>query len=275
MRPRKLDFNGVSDEPTVSIFEAFEDSLNVGLISSKLVTCGPGDPAIEVWGRPGCNGFDQVPVSDGERIVGVLLKNESADSVNAAQDVMQRLADKMLISKSTGILTYISVAAGQPYHLVVDGNGIDGIVTPSDLLKLPVRTVLFTLLTRLELIMGSAIRALFPSDGDWISLLKPNRQAKLEKEFGSGSLRGIYITRLSFAQWCDKRDILNEGHFKKHKTAVCDFYQDMKRLEELRNDVAHANNYGTNISELNKQVSRAIQWIGELSKLIDAKGTSI
>ena len=48
-----------------------------------------------------------------------------------------------------------------PCRLVVSGTGIVGLVTLSDLQKLPVRAVLLALLTGLEISMSEAIEQVF------------------------------------------------------------------------------------------------------------------
>lgn len=152
------------------VLAALEGSVCVDLIATyDLVTCAADDPLDHVREDQSKRKFDQIPVENDGRIVGVLERQQLARksrSRRRAKDVMRRLGDSLLVASGTGVLSYIRLASRAPYHLVVKDHRIRGIVTPSDLLKLPVRVVLFTLITHLESSMADLIKRRFPC-GCW------------------------------------------------------------------------------------------------------------
>ena len=180
------------------VLSSLEYSLQVRLIASwELTVCAPEDIAAHVLARTKSSGLDQILVKDGSTIVGVIERTSETEAAQVqVTETMRRLRDNIIIESSTGILSYIDLAAEQPYHLVLVGKEIRGIVTPSDLLKLPVRVVLFTFLTHPEATMAAAIRACCPNDS-WLDALSSNRKGKLEDEYSNGEKSG-HLCRASF-----------------------------------------------------------------------------
>lgn len=255
--------------PFTVILQSLERSLTIDLIASgPLINCAPRDLADEVFQRSESISIDQVPVKDGARIVGVLERDESSKSGLRAFESMQPLAESMLVGASTGILTYIHLAAGSPYHLVVNENAIDGIVTRSDLLKLPVRLVLFAFLTHLEETMANVIRIICPDDC-WRKHLAPGREVKVRNEYERGKAKNVYADLLSFTQWCDKRDVLAQVLPSGIRGSKNSFTKDHKSLEELRNGVMHANEYLTDAGALSDLVRRCDHWITRLQGVLE------
>lgn len=81
-------------------------------------------------------------------------------------------------------MDFIEEIDAKPYRLVVAGGGIAGIVTWSDLQKLPVRASLFGLITGLELAMSRAIRLRYLDGEEWLRQLDDNEQRKIERRIG-------------------------------------------------------------------------------------------
>jgi hypothetical protein len=255
-------------DPLGEVLTSLENSLQVRLIASwDLAVCHGEEIVAEVLARPEVSEFSQLPVSWGNSIVGVLERTEDTEQAQvAARVVMRPLRDDIIIESSTGILSYIRLAAEQRYHLVLVGKEIQGIVTPSDLLKLPVRIVLFTFLTHLEATMAAAIRTCCPDDS-WLECLSPERRAKLDTEFSKGKETNVFADRLSYTQWGDKKTIIAKKLGKKHLGSVTKFKEDMKTLGRLRDRVMHSSNYLANAEFLSVSVWKASQWIQCLVKI--------
>ena len=64
----------------------------------------------------------------------------------------------------------------------VGGRYIIGLVSLADLQKLPVRAVLFALITGFEIAMMEAIGRTYKSKSDWLNALSPERRNKIEIE---------------------------------------------------------------------------------------------
>ena len=171
--------------------EAFQGSLPVGLIATPRVdfaTCDQDQSIASVLAKK--YDFDHIPVvarstAGAEQIVGLLdlssMQSEGSGALCVATQ-MSRLTETNLIGAQASLLSFVSSADEQPCRLVVTGAKISGIVTLSDLQKLPVRAALFALVTTLEATMSSLIMKLYPTTQEWMDVLPPKRREILEGE---------------------------------------------------------------------------------------------
>ena len=120
--------------------------------------------------------FDQFPVKQGDATVGILLRQGEHDG-KTVREAMQPLREGLIVSADMPIADLIPQLRESHYRLVLRGGCIDGLVTQSDLLKLPVRLVVFALITHLEQIMTDVVSGHWPNDS-WFAKLKrrtPNK----------------------------------------------------------------------------------------------------
>jgi CBS domain-containing protein len=129
-----------------------------------LTTCWPDETVETVLRRVAPFDFDNVPVrnrvednGDGP-VVGVVETVSSFDPGELVADCMRPLQEPMLISGSVSLVEILPRIAERPYRLVLEGERVMGVVTPSDVVQLPVRLLVFTLLVHLEETMRSLIR---------------------------------------------------------------------------------------------------------------------
>lgn len=106
--------------------------------------------------------FDFLPVrnSPDGPVVGLL---RSADALTRAKEdlvrvAMQPLSGDNLIGADAPLLDFVYTADANPCRLVLDRSEIRGLVTLSDLQRLPVRTALFGLFIHLELLITEVAR---------------------------------------------------------------------------------------------------------------------
>jgi len=189
-------------------------------------------------------GFDHVPVvNEAGRVVGVLAPGDAAHG--AVGEAMQPLDDTMLVSAEEPLARFLPTLADGPYRLVVCGTRIGGIVTRSDVLKLPVRLLAFTLVTHLEMTMASLIRAKHPSNDNWIDLVEPHRQKKVLGKFKYLQKHKLDPSLLECTDFQDKRVVIAQLY------ALDDtFLTETEHVEGLRNTIAHAADYGQTEAEL-------------------------
>ena len=241
---------GVSPEA----METVQNALPIRLIAtsrSAFKTCRVEDNLACVVGENAKREapFDHLPVVDGaedgrETIAGVLdltpfRSDRSAQGI--VNDRMDRLSEDILIGADADILAFVRNADRYPCQLVVSGPEISGLVTLSDLQKLPVRVALFAAITHAEMAVAEAIRRELNGSDKWQERLKDNRRENILKEINKSVAEDTLIDHLLFTQFCDKRDIIcNSPRFKGSKTK---FRNEMKKIEDLRNRLAHANNY--------------------------------
>jgi hypothetical protein len=241
------------------VLGSLERAVQVDLIATyDLVTCRCDDRCADILEDEGRARYDQFPVLDEDRVVGVLERDVQWGRGTLVRDVMRPLDDSVLVASSAGVLSYIRMAAESPYHLVVKEERIRGIVTPSDLLKLPVRLVLFALITHLESTMAELIARRFPNE-EWRRYLSEGRRQKIDEMQQRLKDRGLDSDLVLLTELRDKRDIVAKGIVPCEQQSA--FKEELQGLGELRNIVMHSNNYLTDLRYLRSQVEAALRWI--------------
>lgn len=251
----------VSPDVFDSALQALEAGFRVLHIATfDLKTCAAGDDTEQTLKDPALAGFDQIPVLQDSRIVGV-LERRAEPRDGAVGRCMRQIDPSCLVSAEAPLRSFIPLVANSPYWLVVRVAGIKGIVTRSDLLKLPVRLHAFTMITHLETVMAEVIRRC-RSDDDWLALLEKKRLARLrEKERMLRAMR-LDPPALELTDFCDKRDIVAKllGLGK-------EFTEPLKGVERLRNSIAHAATFVEDDAQMQEFVDRMLaaeEWIERL-----------
>ena len=237
---------------TAATLATFQEMLPVRLIAterSALKTCRSDEQLSAVVAR-NHEHFDYFPVverADGapERIIGlvrlVAFMQDPEPRGGLVRDAMQPLSEENLIGADASLLTFIRNADRQMCRLVVSGLEINGLVSLADLERLPVRGALFAMITHLEITMSNAIRSEFNHSSDWIERLSPDRKSKVLKKIADANTRDTFVEDLLFTEFCDKVDILKKNpNFRWGKKT---FSSDLRKIQSLRDDVAHANDY--------------------------------
>jgi hypothetical protein len=138
-------------------------------------TCDLGTPIDAVVGDPELLDFDYIPIVENHVIVGVVEKYDE-HGVKLSEPRKVPLSSAMLVSGNLPLPEFIPLMRDRRYWLVVRGTGATGLVTRSDVLKLPVRLYAFSLVIHLETIMATLICILYP-DGHarWLNELSASR----------------------------------------------------------------------------------------------------
>ena len=200
--------------------------------------------------------FDYLPVQDtGGHLIG-LLSNQAIDSASRDGDnaevgkYMDPLSEADLIGARTPITTLIDRIRKKPF-LVVSDQEVIGMVTWSDLQKLPVRTALFALVTGFELTMYEAINRHFGKREDWTKHLDKCRLCSAKDKFHDQRKRGSDVDLLLCTQFCDKRDILIKSFDLAQMTGIGKktLGKQFRAIENVRNNLAHASNYAMSFEE--------------------------
>jgi predicted transcriptional regulator len=256
------------------VFSALEEGLNVGLIASyDLICCEAHDDLATIVRRGDLRDFDHVPVTDGDHIVGLLncarYEQHPQSRGTRVGDVMDRLCEDLLISSEAGILSYVEQAGDHPCRLVLRGSSLDGIVTLSDLHKLPVRPALFMLVTHVELLIARWIRTVHPVDESLLSLLSQGRREKVEEEWIRQREDNFEVDLFTATHFSDKRELLLKLHFPLRNEEQA--RAELEGIEQhLRNPVAHAGEYAYSpkaARETVEAVKNARRWIRDLDSI--------
>ena len=229
---------------TTSAFHTFSKTLS-GLAQGlhvrhiatfDVVTCAPGDEIADVFVR--YPEFDQIPVKDSGHVIGVLERDEN-DQQGKASAHLRHLDDGILVAAEQPLDKFLTLMAEHPfYRLVLDGVHVSGIVTRSDLLKLPVRLLAFTLATSMETLMKDVISQELPSAEEWLEYLSPGRQEKIRARQAEFEELRMDPPLLDLTDYCDKYTIL-----LKNCMLGKQFKSDLVKIEGLRNTIAHGRSY--------------------------------
>ena len=105
---------------------------------------------------------------------------------------------------------------------------------------------LFALITGFEMTMTDFIRQRHSEESDWLKFLAAKRRQKIEGEKTKAKADGSYVDTLLFAQFCDKKEIVKLQFPEIQREALEDV---LNKIERLRNNVAHANEYASSRGE--------------------------
>ena len=243
-------------------------SLHVRHIATfEVDTCAPEDEVVDVFAW--YPEFDQIPVKENGRITGVLERAENGQQ-GKVSDHLRHLDDGILVAAEQPLDKFLALMAEPPYYrLVLDGVQVSGIVTRSDLLKLPVRLLAFTLVTSLETMMKDVITDSFPNDADWWGYLSDGRREKICTRQADFKKKRMDPPILDLTEYCDKYTILF-----KHFDLGDQFKSELVKAEDLRNAVAHGRSYADNEESLKdfiNTLNRAQHWIKYLNSQLPGK----
>jgi hypothetical protein len=195
-----------------------QGSLTVDLIMvprSAFQTCTTGETAAQVKSR-NAHGFSYFPVVDRrQRVIGLYHAERwlSADAPDTSiADDFERLSEDIVIGADASIFDFVMQADTYPIKLVVSGNQIAGLVSLSDLQKLPVRASLFALITSLEMAMALAIERRWPNPDDWMGMLSEGRRATLLNAIDDAKVGDGFVSEIAFTQLHDKTSSLKANY---------------------------------------------------------------
>ena len=255
------------------LLSALESGITVSLIATfDLKTCAASDKVADVLNRQDLKPFDYIPVMemDSQSVVGVLVKHECKEKSDVVQEVMEKLHESILISADASLLAFVAEADKTPFCLVLQGRKITGLVTLSDLQKLAVRPMLFSLITCVELLLAEWLRQRYPNDQDWLEKLSEGRREKVDEKWQKLQHRNMAIDRITTTDFCDKRDAaLKLDAFPDNKNNKKLRERQLKDIEKLRDTVAHAGDYALtpeNARKVAQTVREALEIITFLEK---------
>jgi hypothetical protein len=246
-----------------------QGSLAVGLIMtprSELATCKLDETAEQVNSR-NPNRFSFFPVTcDNDGIIGLYDASRWFDAKAPPTPIkgdFLHLSEDIVIGADASIVEFVRHADQTPTKLVVLGDKFGGLVSLSDLQKLPVRAALFTMITSLEIALAKAIESAMPEPSSWMAKLTDNRRAILEGEIKKAVISDAFVDAIFFTQFSDKADIFIKAKLLSHSRKK--LVKIFKSIRNLRDAVAHGNTYAET-PEKARRVCETVRQI-ELLKL--------
>ncbi|MGL5035592.1 MAG: hypothetical protein ACRC6M_17540, partial [Microcystaceae cyanobacterium] len=147
-----------------------------------------------------------------------------------------------LVAVSTPLLKILPLFQQKSRLFVLENHQVNGIITQGDLQKAPVRMLLFSLVSLLEMNLLRLIREGY-EDHHWKSILKADRLQLAQKYWQESQARNEATDLLDYLQFCDKRDlVLAHPQLLKQLGLSSKRHSDrlFKDAEQLRNRLAHA-----------------------------------
>jgi len=148
-----------------------------------------------------------------------------------------------ILPDTTSISEVLKVIIDFNHVFISSFDMVAGIITRGDLQKIPIRMWLFSLISLIEMQMLRIIRERYP-ENSWENKISSPRREKVEELFEERKKKNEEIDRIDCLQFCDKytiisktEDILEKLQYSKKKKEFCTL---LKELEELRNNLAHA-----------------------------------
>lgn len=188
--------------------------------------------------------FDAAPVIAERGPVGIFVADDAKDcgQTDAVADLMRPLASELVVSSEMPLSSLMRRMQRERFLFVLDANGINGFITPTDLGTVPVRTHFYLQLAHLESTLSFHLRALYPDQGAAIALLSQGareRQAKIANDLRR---KDRFIDDLSCLSLDDLIGIA--AHTTAFKQAFEGSPATMRTarhgLTDFRNDIMHA-----------------------------------
>jgi hypothetical protein len=241
-----------------------------------LRVCSAEDELDDVLALPELAEYDHIPIKGKSGIAEILER----DFPKSTSGKSKPLDESILVSAEAPLASFIQAVRNQPYRLVVDGTQIKGIVTRSDLLKVPVLLLGYSLLAQLELLANRAIEIKFKSSDDWLPELKELEEQHVKREERharriegrkeKAKRENLSLPLVELADLVDKLRVIqdflpSEGEFK----------TELKEVVEFRNVVDHVRPLVPSRDDLDKFVQRletVVGWITAIEQEIGRRG---
>jgi len=238
------------DEST--ILAHIEQSLPARLIATlgNFTAAYAQEPVTDALERAVLHGFDFMPVRDGDAgpVVGLFRRGDALPGpTQLVRGMMQPVTDENLISAGAPLLDFVMTADTCPCRLVLDGTVIRGLITLSDIQRLPVRTVLFALFIHLELLMTDALKQTLGDDASLLDRLDTNPAKRAKKHWKKAKDAGMDRDVYAAMMFSDKITLARQTRLLGlDETQIG---QELGQIETLiRHPIAHGNNFAANPS---------------------------
>ncbi len=248
---------------------SLEAAAAVRLIATfdALVTCYEDELLVDAISRAEAGNYDHLPVlRRGENVIVGILNRLDAPTVDLNRlvaSVMEPLGPLNLISADAPLLRYVEIADASRCRMVLNETKVCGIVTLSDLQKLPVRCVLFTLVTHFELLLTEQLKRQYPDNDSLFDLIRIEGQRTSalrtwrRMRGGNTSIARHYALSL--------RDKMQIWASSNGNAAV---QEEVEPVYQLRNGLAHASDYAATETDARNTaalVGKLRQWVGLLA----------
>lgn len=234
------------------------DSLTVDLISEPLQSIVSTEKALKALSVMRERHFDILGVFDANnKVIGYLNKDELKEG--RVVDFCRDFNIEEIISFKDSLEDRLLDIYKKGRLFVLGRNGIENVVTAADLQKIPVRIMLFGVVSLLEMDILEWIRAEYQHE-KWKEVLREERIKKAEELYEERRRINQEIDLADCLQLCDKADVLinnDKARSILHFNSKNDAKEFFRELRKLRDNLAHA-----------QDPTKAMEWpqIAELTR---------
>jgi hypothetical protein len=218
----------------------FDCSISVRTVAEPLASFDDSRQADEVQAFMAAKDYDVVGLRRNGLVAGYVSRAVLPGAI--LSDHLMPFEVDIQFDEAAPLLEALLALERSPQIFVTVMGQVWGIVTKGDLQKAPIRMWLFGVLSLVEMQFLRLIRASFPGDS-WKSKISPKRVRTAHGLFQKRQRRNEAIDLADCLQFADKRAIISKTQnlrsglgFRSCKKAE----KALKELEELRNDLAHA-----------------------------------
>lgn len=217
-------------------------SITVSAISEPLESVSASENISKALAIMNARSFDVLGVNDDHgTIVGYI---EKADfQKGSVKDFIKKFNVENIISHSACLEDRFLDIYNRGQMFVLNGDGIRGIVTAADLQKIPIRIMIFGIISLLEMSLIEWISIRYPQD-EWKDLISPERLDKAWKLYEERKRVNQEISLVVCLQLCDKTTILlksDENIYSQIGFTSNGKAKDVfKKIQNLRDYLAHS-----------------------------------
>lgn len=231
---------GLSNTLSTSLRRVFTQAFTATDIAEPLVSFDEEAASIRVRELLEQREFCAVGVRRSGHVAGFALRADLGDRPLGAY--IRPCPTEARIGGATPLVEVVLKLVKQPRLFVESLGTFQGIVTPSDLQKAPFRMWLFGFVTLIEMRFTEMIRGEFASE-EWRTLISPTRLTKALTLLDERRRRQQDLSLLDCLQFSDKGQIVAKHEPIRSRTIFTSRRQAeemVKRLEQLRNNLAHS-----------------------------------
>lgn len=225
----------VIDSQAGEILQAVRAQGPVSLISTprSRLRCRAATDMGGIESAPTLTDFDHVPLTGPatQRIEAMFVRGTGCVPLHT----------DMFMAADSPLIAFVETADRQPFRLLIADDEVVGLVTLSDLQRLPVYSLLFGLVIAVEALLVEWVRQACRADADaWLSRLDTRRQREIERHFERAQAANVALDRLSCASFADEiAAALGLGLLARGD----EHHRRLQELVELRNEVCHAKEF--------------------------------
>jgi hypothetical protein len=204
--------------------------------------------------------FDVVGIRCEGKVVGYVERE--ALSQGPCESVLRPLETNVMVDEETPLATALTALTRTPFLLVQVLGDCGGIITRADIQKAPVRMWLFGMVTMIEMRFSDLIEHNCPGDS-WQQYLSEARLQKAQSLLEERRRRRQSVRLFDCLQFADKGRIIARNENVRKFTIFASRGQAedaVKKLEQLRNNLAHAQDLPTSDWEI---IARLCELIAE------------